>query len=84
MAAKKALEVVPSLPKQDLEELLSVRLAREITEDLDMGKLAKLTIAKVAVNLKAKFIDWLSTNDTSRFALNEVEAIATSSEEVAA
>ncbi len=87
MAAKNKLEVVPSLPTQnepDLEELLASRLADDLIADVDMRKLTKLAIAHLGNRLKAKFIDWLSTDDTSRFALTEVEAIATSSEEVAA
>jgi hypothetical protein len=87
MAVKKALEVVPSLPTQpehDLEELLASRLADDLIADVDMGKLTKLAIAHLGNRLKSKFIDWLSSDNSQRVALTEVDAIEAASEEVAA
>jgi hypothetical protein len=82
MAVKKALEIVPPQPvtEQDLEDLLSQRLADELMADVDVSKLARLTVSRLGLKLKAKFIDWLVTGASSQ-ALNEIEAAA---EEVAA
>ncbi len=82
MAVKKALEIVPppSVIEQDLEDLLSQRLADELMTDLDVSKLARLTVSRLGLKLKAKFIDWLMVGASSQ-PLNEIEAAA---EEVAA
>jgi hypothetical protein len=87
MAVKNKLEVVPSLPTQpqpDLEELLASRLADDLIADVDMGKLTKLAIAHLGNRLKSRFIDWLSSDNSQRVALTEVDAIEAASEEVAA
>jgi len=90
MAAKKPLEVVPSLPtqaettEQDLENLLSARLADELINEVDIGKLAKLTVSKMGIKLKQKFIDWLISDNSAAVPLSEVDAIAIESQEVAA
>lgn len=87
MAVKKPLEVVPSLPtqaettEQDLENLLSARLADELINEVDIGKLAKLTVSKMGIKLKAKFINWLISDNSAAVPMNEIEAAA---EEVAA
>ena len=82
MAVKKALEIVPpqTVTEQDLEDLLSQRLADELMTDVDMAKLARLTVSRLGLKLKAKFIDWLMTGASPQ-PLNEIEA---ASEEVAA
>lgn len=82
MAVKKALEIVPppTVTEQDLEDLLSQRLADELMTDVDMAKLARLTVSRLGLKLKARFINWLMTGSSSQ-ALNEIEAAA---EEVAA
>jgi hypothetical protein len=87
MAVKNKLEVVPSLPTQpkpDLEDLLASRLADDLIADVDMGKLTKLAIAHLGNRLKSRFIDWLSSDNSQRIALTEVDAIEAASEEVAA
>jgi hypothetical protein len=87
MAVKNKLEVVPSLPTQpkpDLEDLLASRLADDLIADVDMGKLTKLAIAHLGNRLKSRFIDWLSSDNSQRVALTEVDAIEAASEEVAA
>ena len=87
MAVKKNLEVVPSPPtqaettEQDLENLLSARLAEELINDVDIGKLAKLTISKMGIKLKQRFVDWLLADHSAAVPLTEIEA---SAEEVAA
>jgi hypothetical protein len=83
MAVKKNLEVVPSLPttEHDLEDLLSARLADELVNDIDIGKLAKLTVSKMGIKLKQQFVNWLLSDNSPQVALNEIEA---SADEVAA
>lgn len=87
MAVKKNLEVVPSLPpqaettEQDLENLLSARLAEDLINEVDIGKLAKLTVSKMGIKLKQKFIDWLLADNSAPVPMNEIDA---ASEEVAA
>lgn len=85
MAVKKTLEVVASLPKtigQDLEDLLAARLADELANDIDIGKLAKLTVSKMGIKLKQQFINWLVSDNSPQVPLNEIEASA--DEDVAA
>lgn len=87
MAVKKITEVVPSLPPQiepDLENLLAKRLADDLIEEIDMGKLTKFAIAHLGKGLKSRFIDWLKADNSQRVALTEVDAIDAVSEEVAA
>lgn len=86
MAVKKNLEVVPSLPKQqlDLEDLLASRLADDLISDVDLGKLTKLAVKHLGTKLKTKFIDWLIADNSYAVPLSEVEAIAIESEKVAA
>jgi len=81
MAAKKALEVVPTPPDPDLEELLAARIADDLLADVDMGKLTKLAIAHIGKNFKAKIIKFLMSDGGSDVPLTEIEA---SAEEVAA
>ena len=86
MAVKKITEVVPSLPpqnEQDLEDLLAKRLAEDLIADVDMGRLTKKAIAHLGNMLKTKCIEWLKADNSQRIALNEIEAIDTTSEEVA-
>ena len=83
MAAKKTLEIVPDT-QPDIEAILSTKLADELISDVDLGKLAKLTLAKVATNLKTKLIDWLMTSEPSRFPTTELQAIAMAEEDKAA
>jgi len=87
MAAKQKLEVVPSLPKtieHDLEDLLAARLADEFVNDIDIGKLAKLTVSKMGIRLKQQFINWLVSDNSPQVAVSEIDAIASSDEDVAA
>jgi hypothetical protein len=87
MAVKKNLEVVPLLPtqtettEQDLESLLSARLADELIDELDISKLAKLTVSKMGIKIKQRFINWLLADNSAPVPMNEIEA---ASEEVAA
>ena len=87
MAVKKNLEVVPAPPtqaettEQDLENLLSARLAEDLINDVDIGKLAKLTVSKMGIKLKQRFVDWLLADQSAAVPLTEIEA---SAEEVAA
>lgn len=83
MAVKKNLEVVPSLPtiEHDLEDLLSARLADELVNDIDIGKLAKLTVSRMGIKLKQQFVNWLLSDNSPQVPLNEIEA---SADEVAA
>ena len=83
MAAKKTLEIVPDT-QPDIEAILSTKLADELISDVDLGKLAKLTLAKVATKLKTKLIDWLLTSEPSQFATTELQAIAMAEEDNAA
>ena len=79
MAVKKTLEVVPSLPvttEQDLEALLAVRLADELSNEVDMGKIARLTVSHLGLRLKQRFIDWLLADSSAPVATNEIEAAA--------
>ena len=79
MAVKKILEVVPSLPvttERDLETLLATRLADELINDIDMGKLARLTVSRLGLRLKQRFIDWLLADSSAPVAMNEIEAAA--------
>lgn len=85
MAGKQKLEVVASLPKtigQDLEDLLAARLADEFVNDIDIGKLAKMTVSKMGIKLKQQFINWLVADNSPQVPLNEIEASA--DEDVAA
>jgi hypothetical protein len=87
MAVKKVLLVVPSLPvtiEQDLEALLATRLADELSNDIDMGKLARLTVSHLGIKLKQRFIDWLLADTSAPIALNEIEAAALNEIEAAA
>ena len=87
MAAKKPLEVVPSLPTQtepDLEELLASRLADDLIAEVDMGKLTKLAIANLGKRLKSRFINWLVADNSAHIPLSEAEAIEAACEDVAA
>lgn len=86
MAVKKALEVVPSLPEQpeqDLEELLAPRLAEELIDNVDMGKLARLTVSYIGKSFKQRLINWLASDDSPPIALNEIDAIAIAEEKAA-
>ena len=79
MAVKKVLEVVPSLPvttERDLEALLATRLADKLSNDIDMGKLARLTVSHLGLKLKQRFIDWLLADSSAPVAMNEIEAAA--------
>ena len=82
MAAKKNLEVVPTLPAQDLEAILAPRLADELMNKVDIGKLARLTFAHMGQGLQQRLINWLVSDNSPQIALNEVEAIAIGSGEV--
>jgi hypothetical protein len=86
MAGKKNVEVVglPVKPTIDLEDILAARLADDLIKDVDIGKLTKLAIAYAAKNLKAKFISFLMSDQSSNVPLSEIDAIEASSEEVAA
>ena len=88
MAAKNKFDIVPSLPPQtnseNLEDLLAKRLADDLIADVDMGKLTKLAIAHLGNRLKSRFINWLKADQSSHVALSEIDAIDTTSEEVAA
>jgi len=87
MAVKKALEVVPSLPtqpEQDLEALLAPRLADELINNVDIAKLARLTISHIGKGFQQRLINWLISEGGSRVALTEIDAIASSDEDVAA
>ena len=86
MAVKKTLEVVPSLPlttERDLEALLAARLADELTNDIDMGKLARITVSHLGLKLKQRFIDWLLADGSASVATNEIEAAATDEDQAA-
>ncbi len=82
MASKKTLEVVstaPVLRDEDLEALLAPRLADELLQNIDMGKLAQLAISHLGKKFQNRLIDWLITGQNSTVALNEIDAVAIAS-----
>ncbi len=84
MALKKTLEVVapaPAQPDADLEALLAPRLADELLESIDMGKLTRLAISHMGKKFQQRLIDWLITGQDSSIALNEIDAVAIASSE---
>lgn len=79
MAVKQQKNVQPeSTTEIDFETALAQKLAEQFDSEIDYSKLAKLTIANLAVKAKTRFITWLTSGDSAFVPMNEIDVQALS------